>query len=95
MALALVSSGQYVAGALWPPVIAFGIEKLGWRPTMMWFGVGSSVVMALAALVCLRPVPKAGRASYQERSGQTSGLECLGRPHLLFCVLLVFFAARP
>jgi MFS family permease len=37
-AIALISSGQYIAGALWPPVIALGIASMGWRPTMLAFG---------------------------------------------------------
>ena len=34
-AIALISCGQYIAGILWPPLIALGIEHLGWRPTML------------------------------------------------------------
>ena len=30
-ALALISSGQYVAGAIWPPVFERGIARFGWR----------------------------------------------------------------
>ena len=36
-AVALISCGQYIAGILWPPLIALGIEHLGWRPTMLAF----------------------------------------------------------
>jgi MFS family permease len=58
-AIALVSSGQYIAGALWPPLIAFGIAGFGWRPTMLAFGVASALAVALATLVFLRPTPPA------------------------------------
>lgn len=56
-ALALVSCGQYIAGVLWPPLIALGIQHLGWRSTMLVFGVASGACMVLAALFFLRPVP--------------------------------------
>ena len=58
-AIALVSSGQYIAGALWPPLIAFGIAGFGWRPTMLAFGVASGLAIALATVVFLRPTPPA------------------------------------
>ena len=56
-AVALISCGQYLAGILWPPLIALGIDHLGWRPTMLAFGVASGICMVLAALLFLRPVP--------------------------------------
>jgi MFS family permease len=59
-AVALISSGQYIAGALWPPCIALGIAYGGWRPTMLVFGIVTTVAIALAALLFLRAVPEAG-----------------------------------
>jgi MFS family permease len=56
-ALALVSSGQYIAGAIWPPLISLGIGAWGWRPTMLLFGLASVAAMVVAALAYLRPVP--------------------------------------
>ena len=34
-AMALISSGQYVAGALWPALFELGIAHFGWRHTML------------------------------------------------------------
>ena len=31
--------GQYVAGALWPALFQFGIDTIGWRHTMLAYGV--------------------------------------------------------
>ena len=56
-AIALVSSGQYIAGALWPPLIAFGIGSVGWRGTMLAFGVVSALAVALATLLFLKARP--------------------------------------
>jgi len=36
-ALALISSGSYLAGALWPPIFARAIAYAGWRETMLYF----------------------------------------------------------
>lgn len=48
-ALALISSGTYLAGALWPPVFERAVAMFGWRETMLWY----------AALECLIVVPVA------------------------------------
>src|SRR5262245_15917206 len=62
-AVALVSSGQYIAGALWPPCIAFGIAQLGWRTTMVAFGIATTLAILLVALMWLRPPPSASPAA--------------------------------
>ncbi|MDN3565837.1 MFS transporter [Paeniroseomonas aquatica] len=57
-ALALVSSGQYVAGAIWPMVFERAIAAYGWQRTMLGYGVfAAAVILPLAALV-LRPAPR-------------------------------------
>jgi MFS family permease len=57
-ALALIASGQYVAGASWPPVFERAVAAYGWRHTMVGFGLlAASLVVPLAALF-LRPAPE-------------------------------------
>src|SRR6476646_1717480 len=56
-ALALISSGQYVAGAVWPPVFERGIALFGWRQTMLVFAVIVALVVAPLALLILRAPP--------------------------------------
>ena len=42
-ALALISSGSYLAGAMWPPIFERAIATVGWRETMLWYAaVGSA-----------------------------------------------------
>jgi MFS family permease len=54
-ALALVASGQYVAGIFWPSVIEQGIAHIGWRTMML---VYAAVVLAVVPLALfLRPPP--------------------------------------
>ena len=33
LAVTIVASGNYVAGAIWPPLINWGAETYGWRTT--------------------------------------------------------------
>jgi MFS family permease len=56
-ALALVSSGLYVAGAVWPTVFERSIAAFGWRPTMLAFGLFASAAIAPLAALVLRPPP--------------------------------------
>src|ERR1700759_4265453 len=55
-ALALISSGSYLAGALWPPVFQSAIAGFGWRQTMLWYALAEIVVIVpLAAIFFRRP----------------------------------------
>lgn len=55
-ALALISSGQYIAGMIWPSIIEAGMKRFGWQPVMLAFG---AVVLAiLPLLTLLRPPPE-------------------------------------
>src|SRR6266700_1631627 len=39
IAVALCASGNYVAGAFWPPVVELLIRWFGWREAHLWIGV--------------------------------------------------------
>jgi MFS family permease len=55
-ALALISSGQYIAGMIWPSILEVGMQRLGWQPVMLAYG---AVVLAiLPLLTLLRPAPE-------------------------------------
>ncbi|HET9904676.1 MAG TPA: MFS transporter [Xanthobacteraceae bacterium] len=57
-ALALISSGTYVAGALWPPVFERSIAAFGWRATMLGYGLAAAAAIVTLALLFLRPAPE-------------------------------------
>ncbi|HMN20417.1 MAG TPA: MFS transporter [Ottowia sp.] len=50
IAVAICASGNYIAGAIWPPLAQWGIEHYGWRPTYLALGGLCSIGMALLAL---------------------------------------------
>jgi MFS family permease len=56
-ALALISSGSYLAGAIWPPIFAHAIAYAGWRQTMLYYGALELVLIVPLAAVVLRPAP--------------------------------------
>jgi MFS family permease len=57
-AVALVSSGQSVAGALWPLLFEAAIGRFGWRHTMQLFGLFGLVATSLLAIVFLHAPPR-------------------------------------
>jgi MFS family permease len=61
-ALALVASGQQVAGFFWPPVFRYGLDQIGWRGTLVWYGVFVIATMPLLSLCLRRRPPPASEA---------------------------------
>jgi nitrate/nitrite transporter NarK len=55
-ALALISSGSYVAGTLWPPIFERAIAVFGWRHTMLVYAVFEVALIVPLALIYL-PAP--------------------------------------
>jgi len=62
IAVAVCASGNYVAGAIWPPVVQHFVAAYGWRPTCIGLGLFSGLVMAGLALL-MRPRPPAAVAA--------------------------------
>ncbi len=58
-ALVLISSGAYLAGAIWPPVFARLIAYAGWRHTMLYYAALELVLIAPAAAWVLEQPPAA------------------------------------
>src|SRR3954463_16127671 len=44
-ALALISSGTYIAGAIWPPIFEQVIANFGWRQMMLWYAIAEIVIV--------------------------------------------------
>jgi MFS family permease len=62
IAVAVCASGNYVAGAIWPPVVQHFVETVGWRPTCVGLGVFSFVTMAALAGFMRAKTPAASTA---------------------------------
>jgi MFS family permease len=57
-ALALISSGTYLAGAFWPPLFEQAIANYGWRQAMLWYALAEIIVVAPLAAVYFRAAPE-------------------------------------
>lgn len=62
IAVAVCASGNYVGGAIWPPVVQHFVADVGWRQTYIGIGVFSVVTMCSLALLMRRrpPLPQEG-----------------------------------
>ena len=57
LAVGIVISGNYVAGALWPPVLQFFIDTHGWRETFIGVSIFTLGTMLPLSLILYRKVP--------------------------------------
>jgi MFS family permease len=57
-ALALISSGSYLAGVIWPPVIEQAIAHFGWRQAMLWYAVAELIVIVPVAAIYFPAAPE-------------------------------------
>ncbi len=65
IAVAVCASGNYVGGALWPPITQHFVDTIGWRTTYVGIGVFCvATMLPLALLLRRRPpaLPAAGAA---------------------------------
>jgi MFS family permease len=57
-ALALISSGSYLAGTVWPPLFERAIALYGWQATMIGYGLFAVALIVPLALLFLREPPE-------------------------------------
>ena len=74
IAVAISSSGNYVAGTIWPPVVQHFIATAGWRPTHIGIGLFCAATMLPLVLLAFRrrapvhDVARAGQAAARAQS---------------------------
>lgn len=85
-ALALLGSGLYIAGTVWPVIFEWTIGKWGWRLTMIGFGLLQATLVAGLALKFLQPAPE-GRSSVLLPSKNGRTLVFGLRPGFAFAML--------
>ncbi|WP_416897734.1 MAG: MFS transporter [Minwuia sp.] len=77
IAVAIVASGNYLAGTVWPPVLTWLIETYGWRDAHMTVGIFCVVTMLPLAMLLKRratledPLAATGTATF---GSMTAGL---------------------
>jgi MFS family permease len=62
IAVAICASGNYLAGAVWPPLVQWGIEQHGWRGTYGALGLVCGAGLLLLSLAMAERPPAAAAA---------------------------------
>jgi MFS family permease len=88
-AIALISSGAYVAGALWPELFQYAIADIGWRATMVAFAAVECAIVVPAAALLLRAPPKRETTSAGATRTGTGQRRVLGMPSAAITSLLL------
>ncbi len=57
VAVAICASGNYLGGAVWPPIVQHYVEAIGWRQTYIGMGLVCGVSIFLLALTLRRRPP--------------------------------------
>ena len=79
LAVGICSSGNYVAGTIWPPLVQYGIEHMGWRNTYIAMGIVCGVGMFFLAIL-LAAVLHLAYMEFPERHGASFRQESRGLP---------------
>ena len=58
MAIAIVASGQALAGAVWPLIFEPSVRTIGWQETWRGYGIIAIIVMVPLSLAFRRPIPR-------------------------------------
>ena len=93
IAVAIAASGNYLAGAVWPPIVQHFVESVGWRPTYIGLGLFCATTMPLLALlmrtrppaVQTQPAAASARSNHVAPSNRPFGLS-LNQAQVLLCV---------
>ncbi len=88
-ALALIASGQYIAGMIWPSVFEHAMARYGWQATMIGYAVVVLVAIPPVALLLLHPAPSHSAASGAATASPARG-SVMGMPANLVLALLGF-----
>ena len=95
-ALALISSGQYIAGMVWPTLFEQSIVRYGWQATMIGFAVIMLSSIPLFALFLHRP-PEIPTSFYRDGSREEHRVDLGLRPNVVLAMLGIagFFCCVP
>lgn len=73
IAVAIVMSGNYLAGTVWPPLMQHFIDTSGWRATYIGTGVFCFIAMPLLALALRRKPPAIAELTASEAARAQAG----------------------
>jgi len=88
-ALALISSGQYVAGMVWPVLFERAITDYGWRVTMIGYAVIMLLVIPPIALLFLHRPPEVPTSFFRDGTADEQRFVLGLRPNVVLAILSI------
>lgn len=89
IAVAVCASGNYLAGAIWPPIVQHFVETAGWRQAYFGLAGFCAVTLPLLALL-MRPRPPAAVAAPAQAFAATPSTRpfglSMGQAQTLLCI---------
>ena len=64
LAVGIAASGNYIGGTIWPPLVNFVMQSMGWRSTHVAIGIFTALAMAVALVVLRLLMGAATRRSH-------------------------------
>jgi MFS family permease len=89
MAVAICASGNYLGGAVWPPIVQHFIETVGWRQTYIGMGIFCGTAVVLLALAMRERPPIQAAHSAAEQSAMAEQRPFGLSPQLALALLMV------
>lgn len=88
IAVAVCASGNYLGGAIWPPIVQHFVDSVGWQQTYIGLGIICAVVMCTLALLMRArpPVQESGASTARAAGGARPFGLAPGSAQLLLCV---------
>jgi MFS family permease len=86
-ALALISSGSYLAGALWPPLFERAIGAYGWRQTMLVYALAEVAIVVPLAVIYFGKPPEVIHPAPASKSGQPAARVLGWPPNVVFAMM--------
>jgi MFS family permease len=87
IAVAIAASGNYLAGAIWPQIVRFALESIGWRATHFAIAAAAIALMVPLALLLRTPAPSIATGPGAARSATPAALGL--SPNMLMILLAV------
>jgi MFS family permease len=66
LAVTIVASGNYVGGAIWPPLVNWGVQSADWRTTHIAIGLFCAVTMSFVLVLLRAQIGKAMQRNHED-----------------------------
>jgi MFS family permease len=86
-ALALISSGTYLAGTIWPPIFEYAIANIGWRQAMLWYAVAEILVVVPLATIYFQAPPEVVHPAAASGPSSNKALVLGWQPNAVFAMM--------